>query len=48
MLIASKRVLRHDDVLCDRGDLQHFRISNAIRISADELAAFIEAQRTRP
>jgi len=33
--------------LCERGDLQHFRISYAIRISADGLAAFLEAQCTR-
>ena len=33
--------------LCDRGDLQHFRISNAIRLSVDDLAAFLEAQRAR-
>ncbi len=33
--------------LCTSGDLQHFRISNAIRVSADDLAAFLEAQRAR-
>ena len=31
--------------LCTRGDLQHFRISNAIRVCADDLAAFLKAER---
>ena len=33
--------------LCTRGGLQHFRISNAIRVSGDDLAAFLEEQRVR-
>jgi len=33
--------------LCTRGDLQHFRISNAIRVCADDLAAFLKARRAR-
>ena len=33
--------------LCERGDLQHFRISNAIRVSADDLSAFVAEQRER-
>jgi excisionase family DNA binding protein len=33
--------------LCTRGDLEHFRISNAIRVSVDHLATFLEAQRAR-
>jgi hypothetical protein len=31
--------------VCERGDLRYFRISNAIRISGYDLAAFLEAQR---
>jgi excisionase family DNA binding protein len=31
--------------LCDRGDLPHLRVSNAIRIVASDLAAFIAARR---
>ena len=33
--------------LCTRGDVQHFRISNAIRVCADDLAAFLKARRAR-
>jgi excisionase family DNA binding protein len=33
--------------LCERGDLKYFRISNAIRISADDLSAFLGAQCAR-
>jgi len=33
--------------LCERGDLQHFRLSNAIRISTNDLATFFESQRAR-
>ncbi len=31
--------------LCDRGELAHVRISNAIRIAPADLAAFVERQR---
>ena len=33
--------------LCDRGELPHIRISNAIRIAPADLAAFIVRQRSR-
>jgi excisionase family DNA binding protein len=33
--------------LCERGDLQHFRISNAIRVSVNDLSAFLAEQRQR-
>lgn len=31
--------------LCERGELPHVRISNAIRVSPDDLAAFVGARR---
>jgi len=33
--------------VCEHGDLRYFLISNAIRISGYDLAAFLEAQRAR-
>jgi len=33
--------------LCKLGDLRHFHISNALRVSADDLAAFLETQHAR-
>jgi len=32
--------------LCDRGELPHVRVSNAIRIAPAELAAFLAGQRS--
>ena len=32
--------------LCDRGELVHFRVSNAIRISAEALDAFLRKHST--
>jgi excisionase family DNA binding protein len=31
--------------LCDRGDLPHVRVSNAIRIAPTDLAAYLERSR---
>jgi len=33
--------------LCKLGDLQYFRISNALLVSADDLAMFLETQHAR-
>jgi len=34
--------------LCERGELAHLRVSNAIRIGPEVLAAYLERRRTRP
>jgi excisionase family DNA binding protein len=33
--------------LCERGDLKHVRVLNAIRIAESDLAEFVEANTTR-
>ncbi len=44
LLAVSTATVYH---LCERGAVRHLRVSNAIRISSDDLAAFLEWQRAR-
>jgi excisionase family DNA binding protein len=34
-------------LLCDRGELRHLRVCNAIRIAPEDLAAFIQRHKAR-
>ena len=34
--------------LCERGELAHLRVSHAIRLAPEALAAYLERQRTLP